>query len=74
MVTDYIQPMANFLCSLYNIPIKDATALAWTGLSDANSYINSTNFNYPGGTLTKKEVEDTYRDYITKVSGMPICN
>ncbi len=66
MATDYIQPMTNFLSGLYNIPIKDATALAWTGLRNANSYINSTNFDYPGGTMTKDEVGDIYRNYVTK--------
>ena len=73
IATDYVQPMASFLSGLYSIPIKDATALAWTGLRDANSYINSDSFNYLGGTLNKKEVEDIYRDYITKSSGKPVC-
>ena len=74
MATDYIQPMANYLSGLYNIPIKDATALAWTGLYDANSYINSVIFSYPGGTMTKDELGDIYRDYVLKYSGQPVCN
>ncbi len=74
MATNYVQPMATFLSGLYNIPIKDATALAWSGLADANSYINSTNFDYPGGSMTKDELKDISRDYITKSLGNPVCN
>lgn len=73
IATEYIQPMANFLSGLYNMPIKDATALAWTGLDDANSYINSDNFSYPGGTMTKDELNGIYVDYVMKYSGQPVC-
>lgn len=66
--------MANFLSGLYGIPIKDATALAWTGLSDASSYINSNTFSYPGGTMTKAELGYIYVDYIIKASGTSVCN
>ncbi|MFM6954095.1 MAG: hypothetical protein ACKOWL_03835 [Sphingobacteriaceae bacterium] len=74
MATDYIQPMASYLSGLYNMPIKDATALAWTGLYDANSYINSDIFSYPGGTMTKYELGNIYRDYVMKYSGHPVFN
>ncbi len=73
MATDYVQPMASFLSGLYTMPIKDATALAWTGLYNANSYINSDNFSYPGGTMTKDELNGIYVDYIMKYSGQTVC-
>jgi hypothetical protein len=74
MATDYIQPMASFLSGLYNMPIKDATALAWTGLRNADSYMNSDIFSYPGGTMTKDELKGIYVDYVMKYSGHPVFN
>jgi hypothetical protein len=73
MAADYIQPMASFLSGLYTMPVKDATALAWTGLKNADSYMNSDIFSYPGGTMTKDELKGIYVDYVMKYSGQPVC-
>lgn len=70
----YITPMANYLSVLYAISIKNAIALAWSGLNDSAIYTSLTNFDYPGGTMTKHDLEDIYRDYVTKFSGTPVCN
>lgn len=74
MATNYVQPMAKYLSDIYGISTKDATALAWSGLSDAKSYIDYESFEYPGGTMTKNESKSIYADYVIKSSGIPTCN
>jgi hypothetical protein len=73
MANIYVTPMASFLSNLYGISSKDATALAWSGLANAASYINSSSFTYQGGTMSKEELGHIYGDYITKFSGVPAC-
>lgn len=74
MAKNYVNPMAEYLTSVYNIPIKNAIALAWSGLADASSYINSNEFEYPGGMMSKTEMSGIYADYIIKSQGIPVCN
>lgn len=74
MAINYIQPMAEYLSYIYGISAKDATALAWSGLSDAKSYIDTNNFQYPGGYMTKDELKSIYVNYVVNYSGTPTCN
>lgn len=74
MATTYINPMVNYLTSAFNLSLRDATALSWIGVNDSKSYINSTNFSYPGGSISKSQLEDIYRDYVSNRVGQSICN
>ncbi|TDG36793.1 hypothetical protein EZJ43_05790 [Pedobacter changchengzhani] len=38
----YVNPMAIYLKTYFSMDIKDAYALAWSGLSDSNAYNNNT--------------------------------
>ncbi len=69
----YVMPMAYYLASLYSIPIKDATALAWSGLDNSAIYTDLSSFDYPGGVMTKDELKSIYGNYVTKILGSPIC-
>lgn len=73
MAVNYINPMAAYLISIYGIPEKDAVGLAWSGLSDAESYAKNDIFKYSNGSLTKNEIEDIYRNFITGKSGITMC-
>ena len=70
---NYVNPMANYLIQLHGISERDAIGLAWSGLSDSNSYINNDIFNYSQGNLTKAEIQDTYRNFISGKSGILVC-
>ena len=74
MAQKYTKPMAEFLTNLFGISAKDATALAWSGLQDAKSYLESEVFAYTGGTMTKAEMESIYSSYVTNFSGKPVCS
>lgn len=77
MAQNYVKPMAEFLSTLYNISLKDATALAWSGLPDTKSYKDSNLFNYsdsPGDSMTKAEMERIHANYASVYSGRPICS
>jgi hypothetical protein len=70
---NYVNPMANYLIKLYGLSEKDAIGLAWSGLSDSKSYINNNVFKYSQGNLTKAEIQDTYRNFISGKSGILVC-
>ena len=65
--------MAAYLISIYGIPEKDAVGLAWSGLSDAKSYADNDIFKYSNGSLTKNEIEEIYRYFITGKTGITMC-
>ncbi|HXH98719.1 MAG TPA: hypothetical protein VNI52_00505 [Sphingobacteriaceae bacterium] len=72
MADKFITPMAEFLVSEYLMSLKDATALAWSGLGDTKSYSTATNFSYNGGTMTKEELNSIVQAYRFKRNGSPI--
>ncbi len=75
MSDGFFTPIASYLTSLYpNMSIQDATAFVWIGISDSNSYIGSSNFDYPGGTMTKDDIKGIYSTYVAVLKGTPICN
>lgn len=76
MANNYVAPIAVFLSEAYGISARDATALAWSGLDDAESYNSYEFFDYPGGRMTKLDQTRIYREYITNDDklGTPICN
>jgi len=68
MANEYIVPMANYLVEVYDISLRDATALAWSGLADADSFVNGSTFSYDGGSLTKEDIGNTFRDYLLGIN------
>ncbi|MFM6975614.1 MAG: hypothetical protein ACKOW2_02040, partial [Sphingobacteriaceae bacterium] len=74
MAIKYINPMVHYLTTAFGLTSRDATALCWIGVNDASSYENSTDFSYPGGSITKSELEDIYRDYVSGRLGESICS
>lgn len=74
MALQYISPMVNYLTRAFGLSSRDATALSWIGVNDSMSYINSNDFNYSGGSMSKSELENIYRDYVSSQLGESICN
>ncbi len=74
MVDKYINPMVNYLTNAFELSPRDATALSWIGVNDSQSYINTSYFDYPGGSISKTEVVDIYADYVGKRLGHLMCN
>jgi hypothetical protein len=62
IASKYITPMANYLRQYFNIPLKDAYALAWSGVSDAKAYKDvNDDFEYTmsdGNKITKAETRN----------------
>lgn len=78
----YITPMATYLQVYFQIPLKDAYALAWSGVSDSRVYQDASldyGFKmYDGNTITKLEtavLSSYYKDLNTESTskGEPIC-
>lgn len=73
MVNDYINPIAEFLTSLYGISLTDATAIAWDGVSDTDAYKNTSNFTVGSGTnattISKEDLQGINSNYVAKSNG-----
>ncbi|MEY3679384.1 MAG: hypothetical protein RI924_1525, partial [Bacteroidota bacterium] len=46
---------------------------AWGGLNNAKSYMDYDNFEYPGGSMSKSELNRIIANYIGKFSGTLLC-
>ncbi len=73
MASQYIAPMVHFLTRAFGLSERDATALSWIGVSNSSSYINSTDFSYSGESISKSELENIYRDYVSNRLGQSVC-
>lgn len=74
IVKPVVEPIAAFLSNLYNISYRDAIALAYSGLKDSTIYQSNSTFQYEGGSISKYEIEDVYRAFVTNTKGVPLCN
>jgi hypothetical protein len=63
----YITPMANYLKQYFGMDLKDAYALAWSGVPDAKAYIEAADdFEYTmsdGNKITKAETRNLSGPY-----------
>ncbi|KAI9549139.1 hypothetical protein GHT06_007010 [Daphnia sinensis] len=80
----YITPMAVYLQNYFNIPLKDAYALAWSGVSDSKAWdLAALSFEFTmidGNKITKQEtlnLSGPYKDNGNQPQykkGIGICN
>lgn len=73
MANKYVNPVALYLSNLFNITLKDATALAWDGIIDTDAFINSNTFDVGTGadkiTVDKQDLKDINTSYVLKTNG-----
>lgn len=73
MVSDFITPMANFLCGRFSISLTDATCLAWNGVADSKAFKDATAFTVGMGsnatTISKEDMGVIATNYALKLNG-----
>ncbi|RZK41249.1 MAG: hypothetical protein EOO90_11775 [Pedobacter sp.] len=78
IANNYINPMADFLSSLFNISLTDATCLAWNGVADSDAFVNATTFTVGTGpnatTISKEDMAVIATNYTLKLDGKGYVN
>jgi len=74
----YIDPMAAYLQSYFNMNMKEAYALAWSGIPDSKAFKDAKATDSfamsNGNTITKDEIGNISAQYNGGVNGTKICN
>lgn len=77
IASKYIDPMASYLNLAYNISLRDAYALAWSGVPDSKAYSDSeadTPFKMTDGNIiTKSDIGNISAQYNDGYMGTSIC-
>lgn len=70
---DYINPMVNYLLSLYHIDLVDASAIAWRGVMATAAYTSANSFKVGNTDVPKSDLQDTAIAYLLSFKGQPKC-
>ncbi|MCX2479355.1 hypothetical protein OQY15_09660 [Pedobacter sp. MC2016-15] len=70
----YVEPLSDFLISMYGISAFDAYSLTWRGLMSTKAYKNANSFNVQGTIYSKELIEQTGVQYLISQKGQPKCD